>query len=95
MPNGAGGLLSFELGSYEEAVRFVEMQEEAYLAVHLGDGNNHLITHPASTTHAKLSSEELARLGITPGLVRLSVSLAEGSEIYKMTMRLFEVLDKI
>lgn len=72
---GGGGLLSFEMESFGAAVKFVELQNEAYLAVHLGDGNNHLVTHPASTTHSKLSLEELAKLNITPELVRMSISL--------------------
>ena len=95
MPDGAGGLLSFELRSFEAAVRFVEEQEEAYLAVHLGDANNNLITHPASTTHAKLSSGELARLGITPELVRLSVSLAEYEKIRTMCVEFEKILARL
>ena len=75
MPKGAGGILSFELESFEKAVQFIELEQEAFLAVHLGDGNNHLVTHPASTTHSKLSVDELRRLKITPELIRLSVSL--------------------
>lgn len=72
---GGGGLLSFEMESFDVAVKFVELQNEAYLAVHLGDGNNHFITHPASTTHSKLSPKELLKLNITPGLIRMSVAL--------------------
>jgi len=56
---GGGGLLSFEMENFDAAVNFVEQQNEAFLAVHLGDGNNHLVTHPASTTHSKLAPEEL------------------------------------
>ncbi|MBI2109044.1 MAG: PLP-dependent transferase [Parcubacteria group bacterium] len=74
---GGGGVLSFEMHSFDDAVKFVELQSEAYLGVHLGDGNNHLVTHPASTTHSKLSEEELNKLNITPGLIRLSVGLDE------------------
>jgi len=77
MPKGGGGVLSFELESYETAVRFVEEQSEAYLAVHLGDVNNHLVVLPASTAHSKLSPEERTRRGIPDGLVRMSVSLTD------------------
>lgn len=77
MPHGGGGVLSFELENYAAAVRFVEEQQEAYLAVHLGDENNHLIIPPASTAHSKLSPEERKRLGIPESLVRVSVSLTD------------------
>jgi O-succinylhomoserine sulfhydrylase len=92
MPKGVGGLLSFDLGKFESAVRFVEEQSEAYLAVHLGDGNSHLVTHPASTTHSKLSQEELERLKITPGLVRMSVSLGEVTGLINDFRRVLDTL---
>ena len=78
-----GGLLSFELESFEKAREFVEMQKSAILAPHLGDVNNYLIIHPASTTHSKLSEKELAHVKITPGLVRLSVGLEDPEEVIK------------
>lgn len=78
-----GGLLSFELESFEVAQKFVETQQSAILAPHLGDVNNHLIIHPASTTHSKLSEEGLAHVKITPGLVRLSVGLEDPAEVIK------------
>ena len=83
MHNMGGGLLSFELESFEKAREFVEMQKSAILAPHLGDVNNYLIIHPASTTHSKLSEEELAHVKITPGLVRLSVGLEDPEEVIK------------
>ncbi len=83
MPMGVGGLLSFELQNFEAAVRFVESQEVAILAVHLGDGNECLVTHPASTTHSKLSHAELLKLNITPELVRMSVSLGDMEPVIK------------
>ncbi len=81
MPNGSGGILSFELESFEAAVHFVESQQEAILAVHLGDGNEYLVTHPASTTHSKLLREQLEELHITRELIRMSVSLGKTDKI--------------
>ncbi|MBI2674293.1 MAG: PLP-dependent transferase [Candidatus Yanofskybacteria bacterium] len=76
-----GGLLSFELESFEGARRLVKSLQSARLAPHLGDENENLIIHPASTTHSKLSPEELSKVRISPELVRLSVSLGEMDEL--------------
>ncbi|MAG12463.1 hypothetical protein CL630_01480 [bacterium] len=77
MPEGAGGVLSFEMQSYEDAKRITETlpdRERTFLAPHLGDRRYNLIIHPASTTHSKLSENELRAANITPELVRLSVA---------------------
>jgi O-acetylhomoserine (thiol)-lyase len=75
LPNGAGGILNFELkGGIEAGRKFVEsMQLFTHLA-NLGDLRS-LIIHPASTTHSQLSSEEQLATGVTPGLLRLSIGL--------------------
>ena len=75
LPNGAGGILNFELkGGIEAGRRFVEsMQLFTHLA-NLGDLRS-LIIHPASTTHSQLSGEEQLATGVTPGLLRLSIGL--------------------
>ena len=81
---GGSGLLSFELESFEAANKLVESLEsskKARLAPHLGDENINLVIHPASTTHSKLSPEELSKVRITPELVRLSVNLGEMDEL--------------
>ena len=75
LPNGAGGILNFELkGGIEAGRKFVEsMQLFTHLA-NLGDLRS-LIIHPASTTHSQLSGEEQLSTGVTPGLLRLSIGL--------------------
>ncbi len=78
---GGGGLLSFELESFKAASRLVESLQTARLAPHLGDENENLVIHPASTTHSKLSPEELSKVRISPELVRLSVNLGEMDEL--------------
>ena len=46
----------------------------------LGDARS-IVTHPATTTHQRLSEEDRARLGITPGLLRLSVGLEDTQDL--------------
>lgn len=74
-----GGLLSFELaGGVEAGTAFMGAVQLCLPATSFG-GPETLVTHPASTTHAGLSPEELAASGIGPGTIRLSAGL-EGVE---------------
>jgi O-succinylhomoserine sulfhydrylase len=75
-----GGVLTLELGSYAAAVRCIDALEIISHSPNLGDART-IITHPASTTHSKLSEEERQRVGITPGLVRLSIGLEAVEDI--------------
>jgi cystathionine beta-lyase/cystathionine gamma-synthase len=73
--DGFGGMLSFELkGSVEQAQQLMEKLELPLSAPSLG-GVETLITRPATTSHSGMSSEERAALGITDGLLRLSVGI--------------------
>jgi O-succinylhomoserine sulfhydrylase len=76
----AGGVLTLELGSYAAAVRCIDALELISHSPNLGDART-IITHPASTTHSKLTEEERQRVGISPGLVRLSVGLEAVEDI--------------
>ena len=70
-----GSLFSFELrGGKPAAFEFLRRLTIARNAVSLG-GVESLACHPASTTHAELSAEELAANGISPGLVRVSIGV--------------------
>lgn len=89
---GGGGLLSFEMQSFEAARQLVESLNGARLAPHLGDENDNLIIHPSSTTHSKLSPEELLQVNIPPELVRLSVSLGDMSKLLDEVEEVFETL---
>jgi len=72
---GFGGMLAFELkGGRDAGVRLLNSLGLMTLAVSLGDCDT-LIEHPASMTHSTYSAEELAQVGISGGLVRLSVGL--------------------
>ncbi|HEU4335328.1 MAG TPA: PLP-dependent transferase, partial [Candidatus Eisenbacteria bacterium] len=72
---GFGGMLAFELkGGRAAGATLLNAVELMTLAVSLGDCDT-LIEHPASMTHSTYSAEELAQVGISDGLVRLSVGL--------------------
>ena len=77
---GFGAMISFELGSYEAAKRFLDRLEVMSLAESLG-GVETLISHPATMTHASLPPERRARLGITDGLVRVSVGIEDCADL--------------
>ncbi|MFM7221797.1 MAG: trans-sulfuration enzyme family protein [Bacteroidota bacterium] len=80
MSNG-GGILTFELKSGLEGGRkFLNGLKWLSMTNNLGDSRT-IASHPASTTHSKLSEEERAAVGITPGLIRLSVGLEHPDDI--------------
>lgn len=73
--NGASsGLLSFEVSSLAKAKAVVDAIKIFSLVVNIGDSKS-IITHPASTTHQQLSSEELVACGVPEGMIRLSIGL--------------------
>ncbi len=69
-----GGMISLELGSLERARMFVKKLDIFTLAESLG-GVESLVCHPASMTHASIPAEMRQKLGVTDGLVRLSVGI--------------------
>src|SRR5579863_1468355 len=73
---GFGGMLSFETGSLENAKTVLKSVRLCSLAESLG-GVETLISHPATMTHASVPPEQRQRLGITDGLVRISVGVEE------------------
>lgn len=77
---GFGGMISFELGSLEKAGAFLKRVRLCALAESLG-GVETIITHPASMTHAAIPPEERARIGVTDGLVRISVGIEDADDI--------------
>jgi len=73
--NGFSGMLAFEIdGGEKEAMTVMENLKIILFTVSLGDVSS-LISHPASTSHVYLSQEERAQIGVTDGLLRLSVGL--------------------
>jgi cystathionine beta-lyase/cystathionine gamma-synthase len=77
---GFGGMVSFDAGSLEKARTVLESVRLCTLAESLG-GVETLISHPATMTHAAVAPEVRARLGITDGLVRISVGLEDVEDI--------------
>src|SRR6202012_4745943 len=78
--HGFGSMISMELGSLENANRFASSLRLGYLAESLG-GVETLICHPATMTHAAVGAEGRARLGITDGLMRVSVGIEDVEDI--------------
>jgi O-succinylhomoserine sulfhydrylase len=80
MKNG-GGILTFEIiGGIENGKKFLNALKMLSLTNNLGDSRS-IAAHPASTTHSKLSENERNAVGITPGLVRISVGLEHPDDI--------------
>lgn len=80
MKNG-GGIVAFELnGGVEAGRRFLNALQMISMTNNLGDSRT-IASHPASTTHSKLSEAERQAVGITPGLVRVSVGLEAVDDI--------------
>ena len=78
--SGFGGMISFETGSYESARRVLESVRVCALAESLG-GVESLICHPASMTHASVPEVDRAKIGLTDGLVRVSVGIEDPEDI--------------
>ncbi len=92
MHNGFGGIIAFELNATrEESGEFINNLKLCTIAVSLGDAET-LIEHPATMTHSPYSPEELAAVGISESLIRLSVGLEDADDIIA---DLKEQLDKL
>lgn len=77
---GFGSMISIELGSFERANAFASRLKLCYLAESLG-GVETLVCHPATMTHAAVGAEGRAKLGITDGLMRISVGIEDVEDI--------------
>ena len=89
MSNG-GGIVCFELkGGLEAGRAFMNNLEMLSLTANLGDTRS-IASHPASTTHAKLTEEERRAVNITPGLIRISVGLEHREDILQDILQSLE-----
>jgi len=78
---GAGSMIAFETpGGESAAFRFLNALKLVHLAVSLG-GTESLAEHPASMTHADVGREEKDRLGVTEGLVRISIGVEHSDDL--------------
>jgi O-succinylhomoserine sulfhydrylase len=76
-----GGIVTFIVkGGFDRAKSFLDALEMILISSNLGDSRS-IGTHPASTTHSKLTVEERAKIGIYPGTIRLSVGLENAEDI--------------
>ncbi len=90
MSNG-GGIVTFELkGGIESGRKFLNALQMLSMTNNLGDSRS-IASHPASTTHSKLTEEERKSVGITPGLIRLSVGLEHPDDVLQ---DILQALDK-
>lgn len=87
-----GGIVAFELkGGLEAGIQFMNSLEMLTLTSNLGDTRS-IASHPASTTHSKLTEEERLAVGITKGLIRISVGLEHIDDI---KADILQALDKV
>ncbi|NPA03814.1 MAG: O-acetylhomoserine aminocarboxypropyltransferase/cysteine synthase [Epsilonproteobacteria bacterium] len=82
LKEGASGLLSFDVGDFEEAKKIANKVKLFSKVVNIGDSKS-IITHPASTTHQQLTPQELKEAGVSEGLIRLSVGLEAVEDLIK------------
>jgi len=90
--DGFGGVLSFLVrGGREQAWKFIDATRMISITANLGDVKT-TITHPATTTHGRLSPEDKARAGITENLIRLSVGIESIKDLKTDLDRGFQAL---
>jgi len=89
--SGFGAMISFELGSKERAAAVLNRVRLCSLGESLG-GVETLISHPETMTHASVPIEERKRLGITPGLVRISVGIEDIEDLIADLEGAFEAI---
>ncbi|MDH5784814.1 MAG: O-succinylhomoserine sulfhydrylase [Chromatiales bacterium] len=78
--SGFGGIVAFEVAGKDEAWRIIDATRIISITANLGDTKS-TITHPATTTHGRLTAEQKADAGISDGLVRISVGLEDVEDI--------------
>jgi O-succinylhomoserine sulfhydrylase len=92
---GFGGIIALEVdGGREGAWQFVDATKLMSITANLGDVKTTL-THPATTTHARISKEERERAGIVEGLLRISVGLEDLADIKADIQRALEAVNTL
>lgn len=79
---GFGAIISFDVGTIERADRMLQAVRVFTLAESLG-GVESLISHPATMTHGSVPEAQRAKLGVTPGLVRISVGIEDVDDLQR------------
>lgn len=85
-----GGIITVTIkDGYEPAKKFLDSLKMIKISPNLGDARS-IVTHPASSTHCKLSEAERLSVGITPGLIRVSIGLENKDDILKDLLQALE-----
>lgn len=91
-PNGGGSIFTFEIkGDDETAKAFIDQLELFSLLANVADVKS-LVIHPASTTHAQMTEEELANSGIKPNTIRLSIGTENIDDIIEDLEEAFKAI---
>ena len=94
LPRGAGSVFSFDLkGSREQGKAFVDGLKLFSHLANVGDCRS-LVSHPASTTHFRMSDEALASAGISQGTIRLSIGLEDPDDLIDDLKRALKTAEK-
>jgi len=94
LPLGCGAVFSFEIkGGRAAGKRFIESLRVFSHLANVGDAKS-LVIHPATTTHYRMSDEDLKKAGITAGTVRLSVGLEDAQDLVDDLDRSLKVSQK-
>lgn len=90
-----GGIVTFEVkGGLEAGRSFLNNLQMLSLTANLGDSRT-IATHPASTTHARLSKDDKLALGITDGLIRISAGLEHVDDIIRDIEQALQLSKKV
>ena len=94
LPKGCGAVFSFDLqGSRPQGVAFIEALKIFSHLANVGDCRS-LVIHPASTTHFRMDDAALARAGIGPGTIRLSIGLEDADDLIDDLKRALKAAEK-
>lgn len=93
LPKGSGSIFTFGIkGGVEAGRKFMDSLEIFSMLANVADAKS-LVIHPASTTHAQLSEEDLIAAGVTPDMVRLSIGIEDAEDlIYDLDQALSKTL---
>src|SRR3954454_12531818 len=95
LPRGCGSVFSFDLrGSREQGRTFIESLKLFSHLANVGDCRS-LVIHPASTTHFRMDDAALARAGIGPGTIRLSIGLEDADDLLDDLKRALKAASRV
>ncbi len=94
LPRGCGAVFSFSIrGTRDQGRKFIERLSIFSHLANVGDAKS-LVIHPASTTHFRVSTEDLRAAGITEGTIRLSVGLEDPDDLLEDLSRALYAAEK-